>query len=255
MGNEHSAVTPFDRALAILEAFTSRDLWLTNAELTERCHLNRSTVSRLAQTLVAQGYLHFDEEARKYRLAAAVLALGYAAVANTDARQVARVKLKSFAEAHKVQVILSTRDRLDMIVVENFSSAHAPIALSLPVGARVGLASSPLGWALLAALPRQECYYLLQNVERRTGREWSRLRRRCSQAMAQVSELGFCTSLGDWSRELGVVAASVTIPGSAPLVMACVGGCADITRARAERELGPQLVGLAESLQRTEERV
>lgn len=242
-------VQPVARALSLLTAFTPHDLWLGNGELADRCGLPPSTVSRMAQTLVALGYLHHSPEQRKYRLAAPVLALGYGAIANSEVQRLVRTKMQIFAEEHKVHMNLSTRDRLDLIVLECCSSRQAAIALDLHVGVRIGLASSPIGWALLAALPELERYYLLGNVERRMAREWPRLRRRSAEAIAQVFRLGFCTSLGEWDPDLGIVAVPLMIAGHAPLVLACVGSTAQMTRARVERELGPRLLGMAVELQ------
>jgi DNA-binding IclR family transcriptional regulator len=208
-----------------------------------------STVSRLAQSLVALGYLHHSADLRKYRLAAAVLSLGYAAIANSDVQRMARVQMQAFADQHKVHVALSARDRLDLIVLENSTSATAGISLNLHAGVRMGIASSPMGWALLAALPELERYYLLGNVERRMPREWPRLRRRSSEAISQVFRLGFCTSLSEWDPDLGIVAVPLMIPGHAPLALACVGSSAQMSRARVERELGPRLLGIARALQ------
>jgi DNA-binding IclR family transcriptional regulator len=242
-------VQPVARALSLLAAFTPNDLWLGNGELAGRSGLPPSTVSRMAQTLVALGYLHHAPEQRKYRLAAPVLALGYGAIANSEVQRLARTQMQAFAEEHKVHLNLSTRDRLDLIVLESCSSRQATIALDLYVGVRIGLASSPMGWALLAALPELERYYLMGNVERRMAREWPRLRRRSSEAIAQVFRLGFCTSLGEWDPDLGIVAVPLMIAGHAPLVLACVGSTAQMTRARVERELGPRLLGVALGLQ------
>jgi len=69
--------------------------------------------------------------------------------------------MQAFADQHKVHVNLSTRDRLDLIVLESCSSQQSALALSLHVGVRLGIASSPMGWALLAALPDVERFYLL----------------------------------------------------------------------------------------------
>jgi DNA-binding IclR family transcriptional regulator len=242
-------VTPFARALSLLGAFTPQDRWLGNRDLAVRTSLPASTVTRIAQSLVRLDYLRFEPAQRKYRLAPSVLALGYAAMANSDVQRWARVHMKTFADQHKVHVNLSTRDRLDLIVLESCSSHQSPLALNLHVGSRVGIAASPMGWALLAALPEIERYYLLENVERRMPREWPRLRRRLSQGVAQVHDKGFCTSIGEWDHELAIVAAPLLIEGHAPLVLTCVGSSTRVTRPRVERELGPRLVGMASTLQ------
>jgi DNA-binding IclR family transcriptional regulator len=242
-------VAPVARALALLSAFTPEEPWLGNGELSSRTGLPPSTVSRLAQSLVMLGYLHHDAQGRRYRLSAAVLALGYAAIAQSDVQRMARLYMQAFAEQHKVHVMLSTRDRLDLIILEHSAGAGTQIALNLRVGVRMGIASSPLGWALLAALPDLERYYLLSSVERRMPREWPRLRRRSSEGISQTLQLGYCTSLGEWERELGIVAVPLVVPGHAPLALACVGSSSQMTRSRVERELGPRLMGIATAVQ------
>ena len=245
----HSMVTPFARALELLWAFAPQDLWLGNRELAQRTGLPPSTVSRIAHTLVVLGYLHYGRADRKYRLAPLVLALGYGAIANSSVQRAARRQMQALADGYRLHVNLSSRDRLDLIVLESCSGAGAPLALNLSAGVRVGIASSPMGWALLAALPELERFYLMENVERRMPREWPRLRRRSSQALAQVHELGFCTSLGEWDPGLGIIAAPLVVEDHAPLVVACVGSSAQMTRARVERELGPKLLAAVSAVQ------
>jgi len=248
-GASRTLVTPFARALSLLAAYTPGDRWLGNRDLSARTGLPPSTVTRIAQTLVLLGYLFHEPEGRRYRLAPSALALGYGATANSDVQRLAGACMRAFAERHKVHMNLSSRDRLDMIVLETCHSAESSLALNLHVGVRVGIASSPMGWALLAALPELERYYLLENVERRTLREWPRVRRRTSEAIAQVLNVGFCTSLGEWDRDMGIVAAPLMIEDHAPLVLACVGSSQQMTRARVEREIGPQLLAMVSSIQ------
>jgi DNA-binding IclR family transcriptional regulator len=246
-------VAPFARALSLLGAFTPQDRWLGNRDLAARTGLPASTITRIAQSLVILGYLHYHPDERKYRLAPPVLALGYGAIANSGLQRSARPHLEALADSQHVHVNLSSRDRLDLILLESCRGAQTPLALNLHVGARLGIASSPMGWALLAALPELERYYLMENVERRMPREWPRLRRRLVKAMAEVYELGYCTSIGEWDRELAIVAAPVHLEGHSPLVIACVGSTAQVTRARIERELGPRLLATAEAVQQAAE--
>jgi DNA-binding IclR family transcriptional regulator len=242
-------VAPFARALSLLAAFTPQDHWLGTCELAARSGLPPSTVTRMAQTLVILGYMQHSSARRRYRLAAPVLALGYAAIANSDVQRGARAWMKLFAEQHGVQVNLSSRDRLDLVVVENVSCAPSPLALNLRAGVRLEMVASPIGWALLAALPELERYYLLEHVERRKPREWPRLRRLSSEGISQVQQRGFCHAGGEWSHEQAIVASPVLIPGQAPMVVACVGTGSQLTRSRVEREFGPRLRALATSIE------
>jgi DNA-binding IclR family transcriptional regulator len=244
-------VAPFARALLLLGAFTPQERWLGNRDLTARTGIPASTISRLAQALAVLGYLHYDTENRKYRLAAPVLALGYGAIANSGLQRSAREHMQAYADMHRVHVNLSTRDRLELIVMESCSGAQSPLSLNLHVGARVGIGSSPMGWSLLAGLPELERYYLMENVERRMPREWPRLRRRLGEAISQIFELGYCSSIGEWDPDLGIIATPVLVEGHAPLVIACVGGASQFTRARVQRELGPRLLATVAAIQQT----
>ncbi|CAL8480192.1 IclR family transcriptional regulator [Caballeronia sp. S22] len=242
-------VVPLARSLAILAAFTPQEPWLGNQEIVFETGIPAPTVSRMVRSLVALGYLHYSPAQRKYRLAASVLSLGYAAIAHSSVQRLARLEMQSFADASGTYVVLAARDRLDVIVLETCASKPATIDLELHAGARLRIASSPMGWALLAALPELERFYLLGNVERRAGRDWPHLRRRISEGISQTHNAGYCTSLGEWEPDLAIVAAPLVIRDQTPLVLACIGPSAKLGRARVERELGPRLVAAAQHLQ------
>ncbi|WP_081771802.1 IclR family transcriptional regulator [Paraburkholderia nodosa] len=244
-----TVVTPLVRALALFSAFAPEERWLGNGELAQRTGLPPSTVSRIARSLVHLGYLLYDAPQRKYRLSAAVLGLGYAAIAHSAMQGLAGKRMAAFARQHKLHVCLAVRDRLDLVVLECHRSLESPVMLPLHVGMRVGIALSPMGWSLLAALPELERGYLLENVERRLSRDWARLRRRVLEGMAQVGDKGYCTAIGEWEPELGILAASVLLEGNAPFVLVCIGASHAMTRARVERELGPRLLRMAYELQ------
>jgi DNA-binding IclR family transcriptional regulator len=242
-------VVPLARSLAILGAFTPQEPWLGNQEIVFETGIPAPTVSRMVRSLVALGYLHYSPAQRKYRLAASVLSLGYAAIAHSSVQRLARLEMQSFADASGTYVVLAARDRLDVIVLETCASKPATIDLELHAGARLRIASSPMGWALLAALPELERFYLLGNVERRAGRDWPHLRRRISEGISQTHNAGYCTSLGEWEPDLAIVAAPLVIRDQTPLVLACIGPSAKLGRARVGRELGPRLVAAAQHLQ------
>jgi DNA-binding IclR family transcriptional regulator len=233
----------------LLGVFTAADLWLGVPHLTARTGLPSSTVTRIARSLVLLGYLHYAPDKRKFRLAGSVLGLGYAAIANSDLQRAVRIRMQAFASEHKVHLNLSYRDRLDLIVLETCRSSQGPALSSLPVGGRVGIASSPMGWALLAALPEIERDYLLENVEHRMPREWARLRRRSIEAIAQVHQQGFCTAL-EWDCDRGIVAAPLRIDDHAPLVLACTTSTLQMKRSRVERDLGPRLLAMVAAMQK-----
>lgn len=244
-----AGVAPFARALALLSAFSPQERWLGLSELAQRAGLPATTASRLARALAGCGYLHHDTERRRFRLTAAVMTLGYGAAANSDARKAARLPMAAFARQNDVHVILCARERLDLIVLDHCDSPHRPPVLRLHLGARLGIATSPVGWALLAVLPQIERQYLVDSLAHRAPREWSAQRRRASEAGVQVREKGWCSAPMPRDEALTLVAAPLLIAHQSPLVLACIGDSARLGRARVEREVGPRLAGLVASLQ------
>jgi len=243
-----AVVAPLARALALISAFGPRERWLGNGQLAHRTGLPPSTITRIAQTLVRLGYLVYDE-AHKYRLAPSVLGLGHAAIAHPALQGLAVEHMERFALRYKAHVCLAVRDRLDLVVFECRRSPEASVALPLHVGMRVGMARSPMGWALLGALPELERAYLLEYIERRADRDWARLRRRVYEGIVQVCDKGYCTAIGEWEADLGVMAAPVLLADTSPFVLACIGASQGMTRARVERDLGPGLLAAGAALQ------
>ncbi|TDG21317.1 IclR family transcriptional regulator [Paraburkholderia silviterrae] len=248
--DSQAMVMPLARGLSILSAFAPGRMWLTNQEIAQATGIPAPSALRLLRSLVALGYLHHDTSSRKYALAPAALALGYAAVADPDVLRLASEEMRKFAEATDTYVLLGTRDRLDIIVLDTQRGSRAVLDLRLLPGVRMQIAYSLMGWALLAVLPEEERRYLQGQVEGKAGGAWPpSIRRRMSEKIAQVHELGFGMLHGDWEPELACVATPVSIPGRPPLVLGCVGRTARMAQVRMEMELGPRLVATAQVLQ------
>src|ERR1035437_5624262 len=162
-GTSRNFITPLARGLALLSAFKASDQWLGNFELASRAGLPTSTANRLAKSLATLGYLDYSRERRQYRLAGGVLALGYAAVANSPFRNLARADFQQFADDHHLFVTIGERDRLEIMVSECFHSNSSVLTVRLDAGSRVQIATTAAGWALLSALPEDERTFLLDH--------------------------------------------------------------------------------------------
>jgi DNA-binding IclR family transcriptional regulator len=240
-------VTPFARALSLLSVFTPGDSWLSHCELASRTGLPSSTVTRLAHSLELSGYLWRQAGARRYRLSAAVLALGHGALATSAVRQAQRVHMQAFADAHGIHVNLSSREGLDLSVMESCATSQVRLPSFLRAGGRISVASSPIGSALLAALPQVDLDNVMCALEHRRTTDWPLLRRRVHAAIAQIREAGYSSASSDCGADLGVVAAPVVIEGR-PRVLSCIGPSAGFGRVRIACELGPRLLVMAATL-------
>lgn len=238
-------IMPLARALAVLGAFSPDRYWMTNRDIARETGIPVPSVTRIVQSLVSLAYLHRDPVHKKCRLTASALSLGYAAAVPTDMVSVARNPMQAFADATDTCVVLGTRDRLDLMVLEAQVGRHALLDLGLSAGVRVPLCAGPMGWALLAALPESERFYLLGNVERRSGSDWPSRRRGIAEGVSQLHNAGYCMSAMTDKPGLVSVAVPVCVPDLPPVVLACIGRSARMARSRIERELAPRLMAMA----------
>src|SRR5260370_24534308 len=107
-------VTALARGLEVLACFRHGDRMLGNQELSKRCGLAKSTVSRLTHTLTNLGYLVYVEESAKYSLGMATLSLGSAMLSGLDIRKLAHPWREQLDEAGRCTVNRGSRDRQAM---------------------------------------------------------------------------------------------------------------------------------------------
>jgi DNA-binding IclR family transcriptional regulator len=246
---DRNFIEPLARGLSILQAFTPQDCWLGNLEVAARVNLPNATVNRLLKSLTRLGYLSFSPQLRQYQLAAPVLSLGYAAVANNSVRQLMHWHMQQLADNANVLAILGQRDRLDIVLLEICHSNSSLVTLRLEQGVRVPIAETAMGWALMAALPDDEREYLLTHIKRSYGDRWAEIEHNIQRAFGQIRRNGYCASLGVWRSEITTVAVPL-IPAdrSAALVLGCANAGPYLPMNRIAQEIGPTLVTLAKRL-------
>src|ERR1700692_453138 len=148
-------VTALARGLEVLACFRHGDRMLGNQELSKRCGLAKSTVSRLTHTLTSLGYLIYVEESAKYSLGMATLSLGSAMLSKLDIRKLAHPLMEQLAEFGQCMVSLGSRDRLSMVYIDAVRGSAA-VTLSLDSGARIQIPTSAMGRAYLTAVSEGE---------------------------------------------------------------------------------------------------
>ena len=243
-------VTALARGLELLACFRSGDKLLGNQELAERSKLPKSTVSRLTYTLTKLGYLQYDDQAGKYRLGTATLALGSAMLSRLDIRQMARPLMQELADFSHTMVSLGMRDRLSMIYVENCRS-QAALTLRLDVGARIPVASTAMGRAYLAEVSSNERNDILERVRDLDELAWPTLRDRVMRAVDEYRTLGCCTSFGDWQPDVNAIAIAFRpSENAAPLSINCGGPAFNLSPEFLLEEVRPRLIELVSQLRR-----
>ncbi|TFV95054.1 IclR family transcriptional regulator [Oxalobacteraceae bacterium OM1] len=243
-------VTALARGLEVLACFRSGDKLLGNQDLAERARLPKSTVSRLTYTLTKLGYLQYDDEAGKYRLGTATLALGSAMLSKLDIRQLARPDMQDLADFSHATVSLGMRDRLSMIYVENCRS-QAALTLRLDVGARIPIALTAMGRAYLAETSTSERADILERVQEFDEQKWPSIRDGVQRALEEYQRLGVCTSFGEWQSDVNAIAVAFRpASGSSILSINCGGPAFNLAPEFLLDEVRPRLLEMVERLRR-----
>ncbi|MCY1306349.1 hypothetical protein D9M70_562040 [compost metagenome] len=76
--------------------------------------------------------------------------------------------------------------------------------------------------------------------------DWSGVESCLSEASRQLRTMGFCYSLSKLEQDLGVISVPMPLAERGLFVLACLGSLGNMSKARILRELGPQLVALAD---------
>lgn len=244
-------VVALARGLRVMSAYKAKDAPLGNSELAERTGMPAATVSRITHTLTKLGYLSFDEKRETYDIGGSTLALGHLALARISLRRVALPLMQQLADRSNANVGLGMRDRKMMLYVETCEGS-ALVGLRLYPGSRIPIASSAMGRAYLSAMPEAEREALLAELAPQFGDEWATVRRGVDKAVRDIARNGFCTSLGEWQKDIHGVAVPLVDPTRGTVYAINLGGPAYMLGERdIFEEYGPMLLDVRNQISNT----
>ena len=237
------------RGLAVLRCFAPADRELGNSDIAARTGLPPATVSRLTFTLTALGYLTYAPERARYALGIGVLTLGFRLLSRIDLRHIARPAMQALAERTGSTVSLSARHHTSMVYLEVCRSA-SPLTMAVDVGARIPLATTAMGRALLCASSEPERALLIKLLQGEEPLGWPATLCGLDRAMRDFRQFGFVTTEGEWHADISAVGVPLVInAGDEILALSCGGPACNMTRTVLVEQLGPLLVRLAAEVQ------
>lgn len=139
-------------AMLLLKTFSDEESELGISALAERLGLAKSTVHRLASTLVTEGMLEQNPETGKYRLGLTVFELGSLVRRKFDISREAKPWLLTLREQTHETILLSILGHGGVVCV-NFLESQQSIRISSGIGMRKPLHCTAEGKALLAFQP------------------------------------------------------------------------------------------------------
>ena len=150
------------RALRVLDLFTSDDRGLTATEISKRIGTLPGTVFATLRTLERAGYLVRDES-KRYALGLKLLERASLVLARMDLRATAQQTLKDVAKAHKVNTHLAVLYEQSVMYLHR-EEGYPSVILKEVVGTRVPAYCTALGKVLLSGLEEGSFEEYLESV-------------------------------------------------------------------------------------------
>ena len=195
-------------AMRLLKTFSDSEYEIGISNLARRLGLGKSTVHRLASTLVAAEFLERNPETGAYRLGLALFELGMLVRRKMSFVNEARPYLRALMERTGESVHLTVLDHRSVLYVNNLASPHA-IRMQSNLGARVPAHCCSEGKVLLAhAAPETLEQLLAAGLAPRTPKTIVRPQR-LRDELALVRTRGF--ALDDEELEIGLRSAAAPI--------------------------------------------
>ena len=214
-------------AVRLLKSFSEGEAEIGVTSLSRRLGVAKSTVYRLASTLVSEGLLEQNPETEKYRLGMSLFALGALVRQRMNVATDARPFLFHLREATGETVHLAILEGPDIVFVLNLESNHA-IRMRADLGARKPAFCTAEGRAMLAFQPQDVVNDVLgcRLVPRtpKTIIDAGQIRT----ALEEVRALGFATE--DEQSELGMRSVAAPIRNANGRVVAAIGLAGPIQR-------------------------
>jgi DNA-binding IclR family transcriptional regulator len=248
LSGEGDVIQVVSRAFDVLRCFEGHEARLGNLEISNRCGLPRSTVSRLTHTLTRMGQLVYLPRDQKYRIGPSAVAMSTSMMRGLQLRNLIRLRLQDVAEQFPGTVGFVIPDRFHLVYLE---LARAPNALGLhsTTGSRIAMASTAAGHAYTAALDVEVGDALLAEMEREIPAEAKLLRPRIEDNRRFLREHGYVASCGLWSPHINGVAVPLWSPQYQTFVVVTIGLLAVMFDEESlHKEVAPRILELSRAI-------
>jgi len=246
MAERTSPSVAVERAFAILEATLGQNRGLTNAEISRRLSIPKSSASYILRTLERGGYLRRESESGRYRLGLKLLSLGRGVLAGYELREVAGAAMRGLVDRTGLTAHLAVLDRGEAVYIEKVE-APGFIKMDTWIGRRMFVHSTAVGKALAAHLPKAAVDAIIREhgLKKRTPKTITSPRRFFAE-LAKVREQGFAVDDEENSLDAGCLA--VPVFDARGNVVAAIGLSGTVSHL--DPESIPRVAGLAREASR-----
>jgi len=210
-----------ERALAMLEAVAQESDGLSNAEISRKLNIPKSSASYILRTLETQGYLTRDGESGKYRVGLKVLSLSRGALGGRDVRGIALPIMRHLTHQTGLTCHLAVLDGPDAVYIEKVEP-EGFIRMDTWVGRRMRVHATSVGKAIVAHIPQEQLEQILRKsgMEKRTPKTITTLPRLLKE-LEKVRTQGY--AVDDEENNLGARCVAAPVFGDRGAIEASVG--------------------------------
>ena len=153
-GRGRTRLSSVSNAMRLITAFSEEEYEIGISDLARRLGLAKSTVHRLATTLIEMGMIEQNPQDGRYRLGLKLFELGSLVRRKMDVTNEAQPFLKELREKTGETVHLAILDQHSVLYITKMESRQA-IRMGSVAGSRAPLHCTALGKALLAFQPQE----------------------------------------------------------------------------------------------------
>jgi DNA-binding IclR family transcriptional regulator len=245
------SIRAVERALDVLQCFTSQTPELTMTQIASMIGINKSTVHRLLSTLEGKRFVERDPASGVYRPGLRLLQMASLAMEHNNLRRLAAPFLHDLCSRYRENVNLTLLDGADVVYVDVIESSQR-VKLAATPGQRLPAFCTASGKAILAFLPEDEVSHILERGMTQYTRSTVTSQEAFFEDASRIRERGFAMSLEEFEDGINAVAAPIC---NQPIASISIAGPAyRLTRERM-LEVGPHLLAVAKSIAVEVERV
>lgn len=222
LAGDGDVIQVVSRAFDILRCFESHDARLGNLEISNRCGLPRSTVSRLTHTLTRMGQLAYLPGDQKYRIGPSAVAMSTSMMRGLQMRNLIRLRLQEVAEQIPGTIGFTIPDRFHMVYLEYARADHA-LGLHSTTGSRIAMGRTAAGHAYIAALDEDVGNALITDMAREMPEDAKILRGKIERNRRALADDGYVTASGMFSPHINGIATPIWSPQYQTYVVVTIG--------------------------------
>ncbi|HWR16147.1 MAG TPA: IclR family transcriptional regulator [Terriglobales bacterium] len=224
---KETPATAVERALGILEAVAQRSGGMSNADISRRLEIPKSSASYILRALEKNGYVRRGEDGR-YHLGLKVLNLSRHALAGIDVREIALPVMRDLMHRSQLTVHLAILDGDEAVYIEKVDSPGF-IKMDTWVGKRMEIHTTGVGKALIAYEPEEKVHRIAQErgLRKVTPKSITAVQRFMKE-LEHVREVGY--GIDDEENSLGVRCLGAPIFGEGDRVEAAIGVSATVNQ-------------------------